>query len=563
MKNKNSKVKSERKTGWSLALFTFYFALFTFNSPATADPTAGSTEIIGPFIGHYAPLHPDNLVPQPIRFYGTDLGWSYEHRGKIQFLFGDSNATEADERIQASTGGLYDDAFGSIDLAQWRDPTRITPGNLPPIKLGRNPGTDEVSAINPGQPLENFKTPIAGFSNSRREFGVFYTSKPRACQADADCGGDLGCDTGLGSIGESWNTDKGLTFGCVDGTPGCVADPLTDAAGTPVAGSGLCIARDSSIYADTHAGRISAIALKHLVGIRSTSDARNYTNTRAWLTNKFANAAARTVSGFDPLRTADGSRQDYSPAKRTSGKARVFLWGRPGFVGVAAAGRPLGLYFAYADLPAGPDFSWTLHYYAGSDAGGIPRFSDNERDAIAVDLDSTRDGMQPEESIDIVDQMSLSWVAPLRKWVMFYGGGMVNKPLPPALPHCGVLELFTGADCTRVVIGAGAIRMRSADHPWGPWSPPQDVLVGGDPNHAPLEHQYVPGGILRHPACIAANCVAHTHTNEASPDEYGFLYGANIIEQWTRPAGDGVDVIWNASTWDPYRVVLIRTHIRK
>jgi hypothetical protein len=26
-------------------------------------------------------------------------------------------------------------------------------------------------------------------------------------------------------------------------------------------------------------------------------------------------------------------------------------------------------------------------------------------------------------------------------------------------------------------------------------------------------------------------------------------------------AGDGVDVIWNASTWDPYRVILLRTHI--
>jgi len=43
--------------------------------------------------------------------------------------------------------------------------------------------------------------------------------------------------------------------------------------------------------------------------------------------------------------------------------------------------------------------------------------------------------------------------------------------------------------------------------------------------------------------------------------EYGWFYAANIIEQWTRPAGDGVDIIWNASTWDPYRVILLRTHI--
>jgi hypothetical protein len=43
--------------------------------------------------------------------------------------------------------------------------------------------------------------------------------------------------------------------------------------------------------------------------------------------------------------------------------------------------------------------------------------------------------------------------------------------------------------------------------------------------------------------------------------EYGFLYSANIIEQWTRPAGRAVDIYWNASTWDPYRVILLKTRI--
>jgi hypothetical protein len=62
--------------------------------------------------------------------------------------------------------------------------------------------------------------------------------------------------------------------------------------------------------------------------------------------------------------------------------------------------------------------------------------------------------------------------------------------------------------------------------------------------------------------------------------DYGWLYGANIIEEWIRSAAAGepaaargdsrrvngaaraaVDVIWNASTWDPYRVILLRTRI--
>jgi hypothetical protein len=105
--------------------------------------------------------------------------------------------------------------------------------------------------------------------------------------------------------------------------------------------------------------------------------------------------------------------------------------------------------------------------------------------------------------------------------------------------------------------------MRTADHPWGPWSAPQDVLVGGDPAKSPPEEQFAPGGILRHPDCTAETCAGSTDWEGVDPREYGFLYGVNIIEQWTRPAGDGVDLIWNVSTWDPYRVVLVRTRINR
>lgn len=528
--------------------------------PATGwtEPVPVETTIIGPFTGHYAPLHPDNVTPIRARYYGTDLGWSYEHGGRIHFIFGDTNATEDDERIQASTGGLYDDAFGTIDLADWPDASKIAPGNIPRIRLGQNPGTDEVAAINPGHAMEGFKTPIGAFSNGTREFGIFYTGKPRACAGDADCGADLACDSGLGTLGEPWNSDRGATFGCLDGSPYCLNDPFMDATGAPVPGSGLCVDRGSSVWRNSEAGRFASIALKHLVGIRSLDDARNYTDTREWLSNRFANAAARTVHAFDP---ANPQRADYRPARAPSAQARVLLWGRPGFIGVGATGRPLGLYFAMADLPPGPGFDWKLQYYAGAGPDGRPRFSPNERDAQPADLDAALPGIQPEQH-DIVDQMSLSWVEPLGRWVMFYGGGMVNNPTPE-LPRCGVLEFFTRDDCARVVVGNGAIRMRSAQHPWGPWSAPVDVLVGGDPRRLPPEHQYAPGGVLRHPACTASDCETHTRSNEVSPDEYGFLYGVNIIEQWTRAVDGGAELFWNLSTWDPYRVVLVRTRIRK
>jgi len=101
--------------------------------------------------------------------------------------------------------------------------------------------------------------------------------------------------------------------------------------------------------------------------------------------------------------------------------------------------------------------------------------------------------------------------------------------------------------------------MRTADDPWGPWTPPQDVFVGGDADRRPVADQYAPGGVLHHPACSGERCQAPS--TYMLKGDYGWLYGANIIEEWIRPAGKGVDVIWIASTWDPYRVIMLRTRL--
>jgi hypothetical protein len=526
---------------------------------APAEPVPAGTTVLGPFTGPGAPVHPDNLHPHPVRYYGTDLGWTYEHGGRIHFLFGDTYATEEGERIEASSGDEYDDAFGTIDIAAVPDPSRIGPGNIPPIRIAQNPGTTEAAALDPGHIMESFKTPLGGFSNGRREFALFYTSKPLACRVDTDCGADFSCDAGLGYYGEPWDTDRGLTIPCIDGSSGCNAATMNEAAGAPAADSGFCVDRGSTVWAGTDAGRVAAVVLKQLAGIRSTTDPRRYTDTRNWYTNRFANVAVRTVEDFNPARAGG---HDFRPATGSGGDRRVFLWGRPGFIGVAATGRPLGLYFAFADMPEDAPFEWALHYYAGSGADGRPRFSRNERDAVPVDLDSRTAGVQPDEVHDIVDQMSLSWVEPLGKWIMFYGGGLIDLPME-TLPECGVLEFFTRGDCRQVNMGNGAIRMRSADQPWGPWTPPLDVIVGGDPKPLPPEHLYAPGGVLRHIACTAPNCAPHTRAREAAENEHGFLYGANIIEQWTLATDGGVDILWNASTWDPYGVILLRTRIEK
>jgi len=534
-------------------------------APAATSPTAVETTVIGPFTGADAKLHPDNLAPRKITYYGTDLGFTYEHGDQLQLLFGDTMGTEDGEPIEASSGKRLDDSFGTIDLAKWSDPASFSPDNIPLIKLPQNPDSEEMSAIDIGYAMEGFKTPVGGFSNGVDEYGVFFNFKPQGCVSDNDCSNGMMCDTGLGYVGQPYTDDAGVTFGCVEGsTPACMADTMSDAEGTAVAGSGFCADHGSTVHVDSPMGRVGAIGVHLLIGTRSKDNPKIYAIHHDWLTNRFLNPAFRTVRNFMPaaegdsaadLRATGASQNDLGP------HPRVFIWGRPGFVGVNKTGRALGMYFAYVDLPMGPDYEWIPRYYTGTDADGVPHFSINEAEAAAVDLDASQPGIQTADQWDVVDQISVAWVEPLGKWVMFYGGGMINLPIQPYLPLCGVLELFVGPECTQVEIGDGAFHMRTADHPWGPWSPPQDIIAGGDPA-VPGSGQYKVGGVLRHPSCTQQGCAPHTQARDLNPDEYGFFYASNIIEQWTRPAGNGVDIIWNASTWDPYRIVLLRTHIQ-
>ena len=148
--------------------------------------------------------------------------------------------------------------------------------------------------------------------------------------------------------------------------------------------------------------------------------------------------------------------------------------------------------------------------------------------------------------------MTISWVAPLNKWVMLYGGD-----LSPA-----TLNLLLGPNYTQAVRDPdGAIHARFASQPWGPWSAPVQVLRGGDPSVSPpvAGTQYASGGILYHPGC-ATNCAPRETVLGTS--EYGRLYGANVVDSWTMSRTGGADdVYWNVSTWNPYEVVLMKTRL--
>jgi len=544
---------------WSSVCLAFAWALVAGN--VAAGPTAETTEVIGPFTGVVAKLHPLNTSPHTVRYYGTDLGFSYAHGGKLQFLFGDTMADDTGARLEPETNSLHDDMIATIDLAEWPDPRLITPNNIPLLLLPQRPDSAELFALDPGHVMDGLKTPEAGFSSGEREFAIFILTKPLGCTRDAECGSELACAPEVGFFGVPYTQEAGLTLGCIEGRPGCTADTMADATGAPVPESGLCVDHSSSLWQETQGGRVAAVAMKQRIALRSVTDPNRYQGISDWLTNKFINTTVSTVQDFGPGRGAGHGNQDYRIAGASGDGRRVLLWGRPGFIGVGAKGRPMNLYFAYADMPVAPDFGWALNYFTGIGEKGIPEFSRRESEAEALDLDAATPGAQPNETVDIIQHMTVAWIEPLKKWVMFYGGGIDRTPVPQrGLGDCGILEIFSPSDCKDVVMGQGSIYMRTADDPWGPWSKPQEVIAGGDPDQ-PGSGQYRPGGVLYHSKCVEDGCAQHSPLPPINPNGYGWFYGANIIEQWIVPAGDGVDVLWNASTWDPYRVILLRTHI--
>jgi hypothetical protein len=202
-----------------------------------------------------------------------------------------------------------------------------------------------------------------------------------------------------------------------------------------------------------------------------------------------------------------------------------------------------------------------------------------------------------------VNQMSFAWIAPLGRWVMLYGGddpafivldpGSATAPPPVHLQR-----------------SPGAIHFRVASHPWGrarKESPASDgftsaepvltrreaapylacgdggekelpgCLKQGDPNGplalfgtlANLSTKLNVGGFADVTAKCLGGAVAMAGQSALSGNPIGRLYGANIVDEWTAEVKDerapglrAAEIYWNASTWNPYQVVLFKTELR-
>jgi hypothetical protein len=378
------------------------------------------------------------------------------------------------------------------------------------------------------------------------------------CDPEAQCSDGFSCDTGLGRcLIKGAITD--LSRVCVLESE--ASDPQCQCTAEPGA-TGFCQDRASSMYrADNIRARAISVVMRQEVG-NSNRNEWNVFDTTPWDTHRFFNATARSISDFDPSR-ANGVGNDYRGADGIDPEREgVFLWGRPNFGGVGGEeGRDARLYLAWVPMPSYEqtgNIDWRPRYFAGLDERGVPRFVDREADSVPLDLDSTVAGSQPEEKWGIVGQMSISWIPSMQRWVMFYGGDLSNF----------FLDAIFGPDASKVLRDPeGAIHVRYAEQPWGPWSPPEQLLVAGDPNAATGE--YKKGGILHSPACGRDTTCApfergfRNPLEPFKPNEPGRLYGPNIVDEWTMERADGsVDLYWHVSTWNPYQVVLMKSTLR-
>lgn len=244
-----------------------------------------------------------------------------------------------------------------------------------------------------------------------------------------------------------------------------------------------------------------------------------------------------------------------------SSQSYLYVWGRDRIVGNASYGYP-GLYlvrmkFTPPDLFEAPEYFVSLN-------GSVTTFSPDESAANPVYLG---------EDEAIVNQTSVAYIDGLGgsagTWVMIYGGRASYQSLQPFVhQYLPTLTREQSASFQQKVV------MRFAPSPDGPWGPPWGVFnpfwehAGG---YCTTMH-YDPNLNIQIPEMAWFGCNDPTGADGASrldvrntiskelPYEWGAEYAASIIPAFSPIGAVGdTSIYWFMSTWDPYRVILMKT----
>lgn len=502
-------------------------------------PVVTKPEVIGTLVG------PDATYTNPnLRVYGTDMGTTFEHKGRHFVLFGDTWPNETficDTRAPSN-----DDTIATIPLDY--------PGHIPSLEFFTQSNTPtEASLIhlyrgNDSLDLGFGLIPVIGFSDGDNAFAFFTRLDKIFCDASSEPASSacptedkFFCSTELGLC------EPGPPFFCITTrNQGCVV-------GQQCVSHSMCVDSTSSqhLEGDTWS-QTASVAYNIDIAVQDESRPEVFNSVFTWPTNKFSVLTARAVSVF----TGRVAGNDYRP-----GHGSLLIWGRPGFIG--ENGRSTSLYFATHALPFTLQegrIDFRPQYFAGLDQQtGEPIWSALQSEAAPLALDGTTGG-DTHEAVPMVGHMTISWLGPpIEKWVSLYGGDLVDY-------------LLSDPDSSRYAPSPGAIIMRFADFPWGPWSEPIPYLEPGSASQ--VGDAYGPGGILYHPDCADEASHICASSNPYRPfdtailfclisiPDPGRLYAPSIIDRYTTPNSQGgLDMYWNVSTWNPYTVQLMKTSL--
>jgi hypothetical protein len=519
---------------------------------------ASPPQILGPLVG------PGSVKPQPgLAFFGTDLGWTVEHQGVLRILFGDT-----------------DDVFNAVcfpqlhnDDAEGTLPLQRPAAGVPPVTMLATPQDPNVLqrliVTRKGESLQMGygQVPVSAYSDGANLVAIMGRGGTIRCRAGAKskvaaCRGPRAESDPLNwrsadglrcsrSVGECVPAPNGIPTACELAT-GAGCNPVLGATCRPTP-AGLCVDPSSSQNDGTPRSERFTEGNEMEFAVEDPAQPGHYESLATLRTNKFINTTARTVRGFSFRSVAN----DYAP-----GTGALLVWGRPHFSGEQGRQAQIYLLAHPLPIPRAKDGRWRFRprFYAGVDRRGRPRWSREQAKAKPLALDG-KVGGSPFEEQPLVNQFTISWVGgTIGRWVMLYGGNIGDYLLAdPANDRPGERP--------------GSVRIRFADHPWGPWSPPRPHLLEGSPSDAgtPLG----PGGVLFHPRCVDRPGAPCARSDEVRPADFyagctpigktfdnGFFYGANVIDAYTQPDGTGgMDVYWNVSTWNPYGVLFLKSNL--
>lgn len=155
-----------------------------------------------------------------------------------------------------------------------------------------------------------------------------------------------------------------------------------------------------------------------------------------------------------------------------------------------------------------------LEYFAGAGPGGEPRWLPREEDAA------------PLFHHPHVGEFSVKHLKPVNRYVMLYNADQPKK--------------------------LNGINMRSAVHPWGPWS--ESTLIFD----AWRDQGY--GHFMHISSKFKKNADNLSDPNEE--EKWGGEYGPYIMVRYTIMVDGNCRIYYTMSTWNPYQVMVMRSDLR-